>query len=117
MQKPNRQMDHMPPPHQSWGPPQGHAPSVGGGGYGHNPPPYMQPPPRHDSYYPPPEMRQPPMEKQPHQGISAYGREPPMNVHVSSAPPMVAQVFRQSLQHVMKLTVQSTAIYVCKVNQ
>jgi hypothetical protein len=62
-------------------------------------------------------MRQPPMEKQPHQGISAYGREPPMNVHVSSAPPMVAQVFRQSLQHVMKLTVQSTAIYVCKVNQ
>lgn len=88
-------MDHMPPPHQAWGPPQGHPPSGGGGpGYGHNPPPYMQQqPPRHDSYYPPPEMRQPPMEKQPHQGISAYGREPPMNVHVSAAPPMAAQVF------------------------
>ncbi|XP_048613584.1 flowering locus K homology domain-like [Brassica napus] len=89
MQKPTRQMDHMPPPpsHQSWGPPQGHAPSGGGGGpgYGHNPAPYMQQPPRLDSYYPPP------MEKQPHQGISAYGRETPMNVHVSSAPPMAAQ--------------------------
>ncbi|KAH0933831.1 hypothetical protein HID58_010948 [Brassica napus] len=96
MQKPTRQMDHMPPPHQAWGPPQGHPPSGGGGpGYGHNPPPYMQQqPPRHDSYYPPPEMRQPPMEKQPHQGISAYGREPPMNVHVSAAPPMAAQETR-----------------------
>ncbi|CAH8265935.1 unnamed protein product [Arabidopsis lyrata] len=40
----------------------------------------------------PPEMRPPTMEKQPHQDISAYGREPPMNVHVSSAPPMVAQI-------------------------
>ncbi|CAN7009856.1 unnamed protein product [Brassica rapa subsp. trilocularis] len=100
MQKPTRQMDHMPPPHQAWGPPQGHPPSGGGGpGYGHNPPPYMQQqPPRHDSYYPPPEMRQPPMEKQPHQGISAYGREPPMNVHVSAAPPMAAQQVTQQLQ-------------------
>ncbi|XP_010416702.1 PREDICTED: flowering locus K homology domain [Camelina sativa] len=98
MQKPTRQMDHMPPPHQAWGPSQGHPPSGGGGGYGHNPPPYMQPPPRHDSYYPPPEMRQPPMEKQPHQGISAYGREPSMNVHVSSAPPMVAQQITQQMQ-------------------
>ncbi|ESQ49625.1 hypothetical protein EUTSA_v10020380mg [Eutrema salsugineum] len=98
MQKPTRQMDHMPPPHQAWGPPQGHAPSGGGGpGYGHNPPPYMQPPPRHDNYYPPPEMR-PPMEKQPHQGISAYGREPAMNVHVSAAPPMVAQQVTQQMQ-------------------
>ncbi|EOA30206.1 hypothetical protein CARUB_v10013322mg [Capsella rubella] len=98
MQKPTRQMDHMPPPHQAWGPPQGHAPSSGPGGYGHNAPAYMQPPPRHDSYYPPPEMRPPQMEKQPHQGISAYGREPPMNVHVSSAPPMVAQQVTQQMQ-------------------
>ncbi|KAL1211621.1 Flowering locus K homology domain [Cardamine amara subsp. amara] len=97
MQKPTRQMDHM-PPHQTWGPPQSHAPIGGGGpGYGHNPPPYMQPP-RHDNYYPPPEMRPPPMEKQPHQGISAYGREPPMNVHVSQAPPMVAQQVTQQMQ-------------------
>lgn len=101
MQKPTRQMDHMPPQHQAWGPPQGHAASGGTGGYGHNPPPYMQPPPRHDSYYPPPEMRPPTMEKQPHQGISAYGREPAMNVHISSAPPMVAQVLLQYLQHVV----------------
>ncbi|KFK37875.1 hypothetical protein AALP_AA3G040700 [Arabis alpina] len=99
MQKPTRQIDHMPPPHQAWGPPQAHATGGGGGpGYGHNPPPYMQPPPRHDNYYPPPEMRPPPMEKQPHQGISAYGREPPMNVHVSSAPPMVAQQVTQQMQ-------------------
>lgn len=104
MQKPTRQMDHMPPPHQAWGPPQGHAPSGGGGpGYGHNPHPYVQqPPPRHDNYYPPPEMRQPQMEKQPHQGISAYGREPPMNVHVSAAQPMAPQVFFPSFQHVVK---------------
>ncbi|KAF2545362.1 hypothetical protein F2Q70_00024014 [Brassica cretica] len=96
MQKPTRQMDHMSPPpsHQSWGPPQGHAPSGGGEGpgYGHNPAPYMQQPPRHDSYYPPP------MEKQPHQGISAYGRETPMNVHVSPAPPMAAQQVTQKIQ-------------------
>ncbi|XP_010550910.1 PREDICTED: flowering locus K homology domain isoform X2 [Tarenaya hassleriana] len=96
MQKPTRQMDHM-PQHQPWGPPQGPPLNAGGGpgGYGHNPPPYMPPPPRHvDNYYPP-EMRPPPMEKQPHQGISAYGREPPMNVHVSSAPSMVTQVTQQ----------------------
>ncbi|XP_013584889.1 PREDICTED: flowering locus K homology domain [Brassica oleracea var. oleracea] len=96
MQKPTRQMDHMSPPpsHQYWGPPQGHAPSGGGGGpgYGHNPAPYMQQPPRHDSYYPPP------MEKQPHQGISAYGRETPMNVHVSPAPPMASQQVTQKIQ-------------------
>ncbi|CAN8269683.1 unnamed protein product [Cochlearia groenlandica] len=99
MQKPTRQMDNMPPPHQAWGPPQGHAPSGGGGpGYGHNQPPYMQPPPRNDNYYPPQEMRPHPMEKQPHQGISAYGREPPMNMHVSSAPPMVAQQVTQQMQ-------------------
>ncbi|CAL9236887.1 unnamed protein product, partial [Arabidopsis halleri] len=101
MQKPTHQMNHMPPPHQAWGPPQGHAPRSGQGGYGHNPPPYLQPPPRHDSYYSPPEMRPPTMEKQPHQDISAYGREPPMNVHVSSAPPMVAQVLLQYLQHIV----------------
>uniref|UniRef100_A0A1J3E8K3 Poly(RC)-binding protein 1 n=1 Tax=Noccaea caerulescens TaxID=107243 RepID=A0A1J3E8K3_NOCCA len=98
MQKPTRQMDHMPPQHQAWGPPQGHTHSSGGSSYGHNPPQYMQPPPRHDSYYPPPEMRPPPMEKQPHQGISAYGREPPMNVHVSAAPPMLAQQITQQMQ-------------------
>ncbi|OMP11659.1 hypothetical protein COLO4_03736 [Corchorus olitorius] len=90
----NPQMDHM-PPHQSWGPPQGVPPNaVGGAGFGHNPQ-YMPPPPRqHDSYYPPADMP-PPMEKQPHQGISAYGREAPMGGHASSnpqsAPSMITQ--------------------------
>ncbi|OMO71944.1 hypothetical protein CCACVL1_18029 [Corchorus capsularis] len=94
----NPQMDHM-PPHQSWGPPQGVPPNaVGGAGFGHNPQ-YMPPPPRqHDSYYPPADMP-PPMEKQPHQGISAYGREAPMGGHASSnpqsAPSMITQLTQQ----------------------
>lgn len=95
MQMPNPQMDHMPPP-QSWGPPQGLPPS-GGPGFGHNPQ-YMPPPRQAESYYPPADLP-PPMEKQPHQGISAYGREAPVNVHGSSnaqsTPSMITQVTQQ----------------------
>ncbi|KAA8544882.1 hypothetical protein F0562_019723 [Nyssa sinensis] len=83
MQMPNAQMEHMPPP-QSWGPPpQAFPPNAGGGpGYGANP--HFMPPPRQlDNYYPPADMP-PPLEKQPHQGISAYGREAPIGVHASS---------------------------------
>ncbi|CAI0433951.1 unnamed protein product [Linum tenue] len=99
MQMPNHhQMDHMPPPHQSWGPPQGLPPPAGGGPpYGHNPPQYMPPPRQVDNYYPPADMP-PPMEKQPHQGISAYGREAPMSGHPSSnsqAPSMITQITQQ----------------------
>lgn len=94
MQMPNPQMEHMPPP-QSWGPPpQAFPPNVSGGpGYGvgsH----YAPPPRQHDNYYPPADI--PPLEKQPHQGISAYGREAPMSVHSTSsnqpAPSLVTQV-------------------------
>lgn len=96
MQMPNPQMDHMPPPHQSWGPPQGLPPNSGAGhGYGGNPQ-YMPPPRQVENYYPPPDMAPPPMDKPPHQGISAYGREAPMGVHASSnaqpAPSMITQV-------------------------
>ncbi|KAM7269370.1 hypothetical protein ACFE04_024867 [Oxalis oulophora] len=92
-------MDHMPPPHQSWGPPQGMPPNagVGGPGYGHTPQ-YMPPPRQLDNYYPPAEMAPPPMEKQPHQGISAYGREAPIGGHPSAnqqAPSMITQVTQQ----------------------
>lgn len=95
MQMANPQMEHM-PPHQSWGPPQGLPPNASGGpGFGHNPQ-YMPPPRQVDNYYPPVDLP-PPMEKQPHQGISAYGREAPMGVHASSnaqsAPSMITQVF------------------------
>jgi hypothetical protein len=95
MQMGNPQMEHMPPPHQSWGPPQGVPPSGGGGpGYGPNPP-YMPPPRQLDNYYQPADMP-PPMDKQPHHGISAYGRDVPMGVHAPSnaqtAPSMVTQV-------------------------
>ncbi|XP_022742612.1 flowering locus K homology domain-like [Durio zibethinus] len=96
MQMSNPQMEHM-PPHQSWGPPQG-VPSnaSGGAGFGHNPQ-YMPPPRQLDNYYPPTDM--PHMEKQPHQGISAYGREAPMGAHASSnpqsAPSMITQVTQQ----------------------
>ncbi|XVF31083.1 hypothetical protein REPUB_Repub16aG0115000 [Reevesia pubescens] len=93
----NPQMDHM-PPHQSWGPPQGVPQNASGSaGFGHNPQ-YMPPPRQHDNYYPPADMH-PPMEKQPHQGISAYGREAPMGAHASSnsqnAPSMITQVTQQ----------------------
>ncbi|KAE8688491.1 Flowering locus K-like proteiny domain [Hibiscus syriacus] len=96
MQRSNHQMDHM-PPHQSWGPPQGVPPNASGGaGYGHNPQ-YMPPPRQHDNYYPPAGMP-PHLEKQPHQGISVYGREAPMG-HESSnpqnAPSMITQVTQQ----------------------
>ncbi|KAE8712161.1 Flowering locus K-like proteiny domain [Hibiscus syriacus] len=95
MQRSNHQMDHM-PPHQSWGPPQGVPPNASGGaGYGHTQ--YMPPPRQHDNYYPPADMP-PHLEKQPHQGISAYGREAPMG-HGSSnpqnAPSMITQVTQQ----------------------
>ncbi|KAJ8759421.1 hypothetical protein K2173_006943 [Erythroxylum novogranatense] len=97
MQMPNNQMDHMPPPHQSWGPPQGLPPNAGGPGFGSNAQ-YMPPSRQMDSYYPPTDLP-PPMEKQPHQGISAYGREAPMGVHGSSntqAPPsMITQITQQ----------------------
>ncbi|KAI8024081.1 hypothetical protein LOK49_LG03G01999 [Camellia lanceoleosa] len=99
MQMPNPQMEqHMAPP-QSWGPPpQAFPPNAGGGpGYGANPH-YMPPPRQLDNYYPPADI-QPPLEKQPHQGISAYGREAPMNVHASSnsqpAPSVITQVTQQ----------------------
>lgn len=99
MQMANPQIDHM-PPHQSWGPPQGVPPNAGGGpGFGHNPQ-YMPPPPRQiDNYYPPADLP-PPMDKQPHHGILAYGREAPIGVHASSnaqaAPSMVTQVTFES---------------------
>ncbi|KHG14528.1 Poly (rC)-binding 1 [Gossypium arboreum] len=94
MQKSNPQMDHM-PPRQTWAPPQGVPPNAGGGGFGHNPQ-YMPPPRQLENYYPPADM--PPMDKQPHQGISAYGREAPTGAHGSSnpnAPSMITQVTQQ----------------------
>ncbi|XP_021911593.1 flowering locus K homology domain, partial [Carica papaya] len=96
MQMPNPQMDHI-PPHQPWGPPQGIPPNAGGGpGFG--PGPQYMPPRQVDNYYPPADLH-PPIEKQPHQGISAYGREAPMGMHASSnaqsAPSMITQVTQQ----------------------
>lgn len=95
MQMPNPQMDHMPPA-QHWGPPppqsfQQHAHA----GPGYAPSPHFMPPPRQfDNYYPPAEIP-PPQEKQPHQGISTYGRDA-MPVHSSAAsqaaPSMITQV-------------------------
>jgi rRNA processing protein Krr1/Pno1 len=68
----------MPPP-QHWGPPQpwGPPPNLppGGPGFGGNP--QFMPPRPQDNYYPPPDVPPVPMEKQPHYGISAYGREAP----------------------------------------
>ena len=93
MQAHNSPMEHIPP--QPWGSHHGHPPSGGSGlgGYGMQ---YMPPPRQMDNYYPPAEMAPPP-DRQPHQGISAYGREPPIGVHASSntqpAPSLITQVF------------------------
>lgn len=97
----NHPVEHMPvppPPHQSWGPPQGLPPNAGGGpGFGLAPQ-FMPPPRQVDNYYPPAEMP-PPLDKQPHHGISAYGRDASIGVHASSntqsAPSMVTQITQQ----------------------
>lgn len=94
MQAPNNPREHIPP--QPWGPHHGLPPGGGGGhgGYGSNMQ-YMPPPRQLDNYYPPANMAPPP-DRQPHQGISAYGREPSIGVHASSnaqaAPSMITQV-------------------------
>ncbi|XP_010274156.1 PREDICTED: flowering locus K homology domain-like [Nelumbo nucifera] len=95
MQMPNPQMEQNMPPHQSWGPPpQGLPPNVGGGpGFG-TIPQHMPPPRQYDNYYPSADL--PPLEKQPHQALSAYGREAPLGVHSSTnvqhPSPMITQV-------------------------
>ncbi|CAA0822883.1 Flowering locus K homology domain [Striga hermonthica] len=103
MQKPpnSQQMEHMPPPlppPQHWGPPPQPFPQHGHPGPGYEPSPHFMPPPRQfDNYYPSAEIP-PPVEKQPHQGISTYGREAPMPVHSSSgqaASSVITQVTQQ----------------------
>ncbi|XP_047340864.1 flowering locus K homology domain-like isoform X2 [Impatiens glandulifera] len=103
MQMANSQMDHhhnmgLPPPQSSsWGPAAGGGqhqgfPPAASSGYGaNNHPHYLAAPSsrQHENYYPHAEMAPPLMEKQqPHQGISAYGREPLVGgggVHTLSA--------------------------------
>lgn len=97
MQAPTTPMEHMPP--QPWGPPHGLPPNAGGGhGYGPGPQ-YMPPPPRQfDNYYPPADVP-PPSDRQSHQGISAYGREPPMGIHASSNAQPAQSMITQVTQH------------------
>ncbi|KAL1561860.1 flowering locus Ky domain-like isoform X1 [Salvia divinorum] len=100
MQTPNPPMDHM-PPSQHWAPPPQSYPQHGHGGPGPGPgygtSPHFRPPQQFDNYYPPTDMpRQ--TEKLPHQGISAYGRETPGQMHSSStqaAPSVITQVTQQ----------------------
>ncbi|XP_062211853.1 flowering locus K homology domain-like [Phragmites australis] len=83
----------MPAP-QHWGPPPNLPP--GGPGYGGNP--QFMPPRPQDNYYPP---HVPPMEKQPHYGISAYGREaPPSGVSAAGnqPPPHLGSQVTHSMQ-------------------
>lgn len=72
---------HWAPP-QPWVPPPNLPP--GGPGYGGNP--QFMPPRPQDNYYPRPDV--PPMEKQPHYGISAYGREAPPSGTSGNQPPL-----------------------------
>ncbi|XP_077241498.1 flowering locus K homology domain-like [Tasmannia lanceolata] len=90
---PNSQMEpNMPPP--SWGHSQG-PPNAGAPGFGNNS--QFLPPRQHDGYYPPSEF--PPLDQQPHQGLSLYGRDTPMGFHSSAnaqaPPPMITQVSQQ----------------------
>ncbi|GJM95922.1 hypothetical protein PR202_ga12715 [Eleusine coracana subsp. coracana] len=83
---------HWGPP-QPWGPPN---PPPGGPGYGGNP--QFMPPRPQDNYYPAPDV--PPIEKQPHYGISAYGREaPPIGVSAAgNQPPHLGSQVTHSMQ-------------------
>ncbi|KAF8392262.1 hypothetical protein HHK36_022604 [Tetracentron sinense] len=97
MQMPNPQMERDMPPHQSWGHPQVFTPNAGGGpGFGNNRQ-YMPPPRQNDNHYPPADL--PPLDRQPHQGLSVYGRDASMGVHASTnaQPPqsLVTQVTQQ----------------------
>ncbi|PIN01297.1 PolyC-binding proteins alphaCP-1 [Handroanthus impetiginosus] len=94
MQTPNSHVEHMPPA-QPWGPPQSFQNARAGHGYGASPR-FMPPPRQFDNYFPPSDIPLP-SEKQPHHGISAYGREAPMPVHSSSqsATSVITQVTQQ----------------------
>ncbi|KAL7602756.1 hypothetical protein Lser_V15G19310 [Lactuca serriola] len=73
MQAPKPQMEQQIPPPESWGPP----------------PHFMAPPRQIDTYYSPPEI-------QPHQGISAYGREAHVAMQATTtAPSVITQVTQQ----------------------
>ncbi|XP_010905450.1 flowering locus K homology domain [Elaeis guineensis] len=96
MSRPNSHMEQNMPPAQPWGHPQGLPPNAGVSAYGGNP--QFMPPRPQDNYYLPPDL--PPMEKQPHHGISTFGREapPPMSMHPSAnqhSQPLVSQVTRR----------------------
>ncbi|KAF8388189.1 hypothetical protein HHK36_026855 [Tetracentron sinense] len=98
MQMPNPQMERDMPPHQSWGPPpQGFPPNAGGGpGFGTNPQ-YMPPPRQHDNYYAPADL--PPLDKQPHQGLSVYGRDASMGIHATTNAQPPQSLVTQVTQH------------------
>ncbi|KAK7337920.1 hypothetical protein VNO77_18512 [Canavalia gladiata] len=89
-------LEHV-PPHQPWGPPQGLPPNAGGGpGFGPTSQ-YMPPPRQLDSYYLPTEMP-PPVDKQPHHGISTYGRDASAGVHASSNTQSASSIVTQITQ-------------------
>lgn len=86
------------PPSQHWGPPPQSYPQHGHGGPGYGTSAHFMPPPppqQFDNYYPPTTDMPRSTENKPHQGISAYGREAPGQMHSSSsqaAPSVITQV-------------------------
>lgn len=98
MQKPIQQMEYA-PPIPSWGPPpHPFPPGVSGApGYGINSQFASAPPRQHDNFYSPVEMP-PHLENQPHQGISAYGREAPAAAQSSSNNQPVQSIITQVTQ-------------------
>ncbi|KAL2942616.1 Flowering locus K homology domain [Bienertia sinuspersici] len=108
MQASSNPREHI--PLQPWAPPHGLPPSGGGGhgSYGSNLQ-YMPPPRPLGNYYPPTDMAPPP-DRQPHQGISAYGREPPIGVHASSNAQATPSMITQITQHMQVPLIYADAV-------
>ncbi|KAG6478941.1 hypothetical protein ZIOFF_062389 [Zingiber officinale] len=101
---PNMHMEQNMPPPQPWGHSQGLPPGAGSA-YGGNPQ-FMSSRP-HDSFYPP---DLPPLEKQPHHGISMYGQNAPTAGVHSGANQQPQSMISQITQHMQILLSYADAV-------
>ncbi|XP_074568624.1 flowering locus K homology domain-like [Curcuma longa] len=101
---PNMHMEQNMPPHQPWGHSQGLPPGAGSA-YGGNP--QFMPSRPHDSFYPP---DLPPLEKQPHHGISMYGQNAPTAGVHSGANQQPPSMISQITQHMQILLSYADAV-------
>lgn len=88
MPMPTLLMEQNMPPPQPWVHPQSVPQNPGGPGYGANP--QFISPHQPDNFYPPPDL--PPLGRQSHHGISAYGQDVPLVHSTSNQQPLNSQV-------------------------